>query len=369
MIALDQRLPGGLVLSGNLLYNHALNQICIQDDNLMEELSEGSPREGFTDGFGFNVRQVFGSSTGGTSRGIGMEQLWEGGRRYEQFGPVLRVTNRGENFTYAATVEVRKDFGETLGLRAGYSLTRSADLQNLTSIDVTSNYASTPVNLHPNLPVRQSSRFDRPHKVVASAHATILPRFGGTEITVLYVGQSGVPYSYVYKGDVNGDGFPGPRASSLSNDLLYIPDLPSDFPFAGFGSLKMWATLYELEDCLQEQRNRILARNTCSTPWSNQVDIRVAQTVKVRGLSAQLTLDLLNVLNLLDSSQGIVYAVNPVVKAFEVRRTLLPYGLGAHYISTAQRNRETGRVLAALPYAPEVPTSQGRAQLGVRVAR
>ncbi|MYA12491.1 MAG: TonB-dependent receptor [Gemmatimonadetes bacterium] len=369
MIALDQRLPGGLVLSGNLLYNHALNQIFIQDDNLMEELSEGSPREGFTDGFGFNVRQVFGSSTGGTSRGIGMEQLWEGGRRYEQFGPVLRVTNRGENFTYAATVEVRKDFGETLGLRAGYSLTRSADLQNLTSIDVTSNYASTPVNLHPNLPVRQSSRFDRPHKVVASAHATILPRFGGTEITVLYVGQSGVPYSYVYKGDVNGDGFPGPRASSLSNDLLYIPDLPSDFPFAGFGSLKMWATLYELEDCLQEQRNRILARNTCSTPWSNQVDIRVAQTVKVRGLSAQLTLDLLNVLNLLDSSQGIVYAVNPVVKAFEVRRTLLPYGLGAHYISTAQRNRETGRVLAALPYAPEVPTSQWRAQLGVRVAR
>ena len=375
MVALDQRLPGGMVLSGSLLYNLALNQIFIQNDNVIGRPSRGTPLDGFTHGFGFNVRQVFGTATPGSPGGLGMEQLWEGGRRFEQFGPVLRVTNRGENFTYAATVEVRKDFGETLGLKAGYSLTRSADLQNLTSIDVTSNYASTPVNLHPNSPVRQSSRFDRPHKVVASAHARILPRLGGTEISVLYVGQSGVPYSYVYKGDVNGDGFPGPRASSLSNDLLYIPDVPSRFPFSGFGSLAMWSTLYELEECLQEQKNRILARNTCSTPWSNQVDLRVAQTVKVRGMTAELTLDLLNVLNLLDSSQGIVYAVNPVVQAFEVRRTALPFSqppdpstrLVAHYISAARRDRETGQVRAALPYAPEVPSSQWRAQFGVRV--
>ena len=375
MVALDQRLPGGMVLSGSLLYNHALNQIFIQNDNVTGQPSEGNPVEGFTHGFGFNVRQVFGSTTPGTGVGLGMEQLWQGGRRYEQFGPVLRVTNRGENFTYAATVEVRKDFGETLGLRAGYSLTRSADLQNLTSIDVTSNYASTPVNLHPNTPVRQSSRFDRPHKVVASAHARILPRLGGTEIAVLYVGQSGVPYSYVYKGDVNGDGFPGPRAASHSNDLLFIPDVPSQFPFSGFASLAMWSTLYELEDCLQKQTNRILARNTCETPWSNQVDLRFGQTVNARGFSAELTLDLLNVLNLLDSSQGIVYAVNPVVQAFEVRRYRVPFAfapdppnpLVAYYTSSAQRDRETGKVRAALPYAPAVPASQWRAQFGVRV--
>ena len=375
MVALDQRLPGGMVVSGSLLYNFALNQIFIQNDNVTGEPSQGTPIEGFTHGFGFNVRQVFGTATSGTTVGLGMEELWEGGRRYEQFGPVLRVTNRGENFTYAATIEVRKEFGQTLGLRAGYSLTRSADLQNLTSIDITSNYASTPVNLHPNSPVRQSSRFDRPHKVVASAHARVLPRLGGTEITVLYVGQSGLPYSYVYKGDVNGDGFPGPRASSLSNDLLFIPDVPGQFPFAGFGSLAMWSTLYEIEDCLQEQRNRILARNTCSTPWSNQVDLRLGQTVNGRGFSAELTLDLINVLNLLDSSQGIVYAVNPVVQAFEVRRTAIPFAmppdpsnpLAAHYVSSARRDRETGRVRAALPYAPEVPTSQWRAQFGVRV--
>ncbi|MCY4571171.1 MAG: TonB-dependent receptor [Gemmatimonadetes bacterium] len=371
MIALDHRLPGGIVLSGSLLYNIALNQIFIQNDNIVAEPSEGGAFQGFDDGFGFGVREVFGTATGGTERG--QEQLWEGGRRSDNFGPILQVTNRDDNLTFATTFELRKDFGETLGLRAGYSLTRSADIQNLTSIDVTSNYGSTPVNLHPNRPIRQRSRFDRPHKVVASAHARIPPRFGGTGISLLYVGQSGVPYSYVYKGDVNGDGFPGPRASSLSNDLLFVPDLTGQFPGGGFGNLVMWSSLYGLEDCLQEQRNRILARNTCNTPWSNQVDLRIGQSVNARGVSAELTLDLLNVLNLLDSSQGVVYVVNPVVQTFQVRRVLLnplaepPTELAVNYIGATNRDRETGRVRAALPYAPEVPTSQWRAQFGVRV--
>ena len=374
MVALDQRLPGGVVLSGSLLYNIVLNQIFIQNDNLVAQPSEGGEFQGFTNGFGFGVREVFGTSTRGTERG--QERLWRGGRRSDQFGPILQVTNRDDNLTFAATFELRKDFGETLGLRAGYSVTRSADIQNLTSIDVTSNYASTPVNLHPNRPIRQSSRFDRPHKVVASAHARTPPRFGGTEISVLYVGQSGVPYSYVYKGDINGDGFPGPRASSLSNDLLFVPDVAGRLPGGSFANLVMWSGLYYLEDCLQEQGNRILARNTCNTPWSNQVDLRISQNMAARGVSAELTLDLLNILNLLDSSQGIVHVVNPVVQAFEVRRVLLdpmaeapepPTALTAHYIGATQRDRETGRLRAALPYVPAVPASQWRAQFGVRL--
>ncbi len=374
MVALDQRMPGGLVLSGSLLYNIVLNQIFIQNDNLVAEFSEGGEYQGFTNGYGFGVREVFGTSTGGTGRG--QEQLWQGGRRSDQFGPILQVTNRDDNLTFAATFELRKDFGETLGLRAGYSVTRSADIQNLTSIDVTSNYASTPVNLHPNRPIRQRSSFDRPHKVVASAHARIPPRFGGTEISVLYVGQSGVPYSYVYKGDINGDGFPGPRASSLSNDLLFVPDVAGRLPGGSFANLVMWSGLYELEDCLQEQKNRILARNTCNTPWSNQVDLRISQNIAARGVSAQLTLDLLNILNLLDSSQGIVHVVNPVVQTFEVRRVLLdaldnpadpPTELTSSYIGGTQRDRETGRLRAALPYVAAVPTSQWRAQFGVRL--
>ena len=91
-------------------------------------------------------------------------------------------------------------------------------------------------------------------------------------------------------------------------------------------------------------------------------------------MSAELSLDLLNVFNLLHSGWGIVHVVNPVVQVFEVRRfpepgagiTSIPV-LRARYIGALERDRITGEVGAALPYVPEVPTSQWRAQFGVRL--
>ena len=358
MFALDQRLPGGVVLSASWLSNLALRQIFITNENLSHETGMAA-----TPGFG--ARPVWGVPVEDQE-----ETLFEGGRLSDLFGPVLRVGNRDGNYSYAATVELRKDFGSALGLRAGYSLTRSSDLQDLLSIDVTSNYATTPISLHPNDPTPQRSRFDRPHKVVASARTRLLPRFGGTEISMMYVGQSGVPYSYVYEGDVNGDGFNGPRASRLANDLIYIPVASYDLP-TNFVTQILWESLLEVEECLREQTGRILARNTCETPWSHRLDLRVSQTVEARGFSAQVTLDMLNVLNLLNSSWGIVEVANPVVQLFRVRRRDEDFGLDpmvAIYMGALQRDRESGKVRAVRPFAPEVPSSQWRAQLGVRVS-
>lgn len=360
MFALDQRLPGGVVLSASWISNIARRQIFVTNENL-------GPRSdaGFTPGFGFSGRHVWGQPVEGQE-----EVLFAGGRISDLFGPVLRVGNRDGNYAYAATIEIRKNFGRALELRAGYSLTRSADLQDLLTIDVTSNYATTPINFDPNDPVSQRSRFDRPHKVVASARATLLPRLGGTVVSVLYSGQSGVPYSYVYDGDVNGDGFPGPRASTLANDLVFIPGPASSFP-AGIATRILWQGIMEEEECLRRQRVRILARNTCETPWSNRLDLRVSQTLSARGLSADLTVDVLNVLNLLDPSRGLVQVANPAVQLFRARRydrePEVIEMLAVTYTGAIRRDRETGRPLGTRPFAPEVPTSQWRAQLGLRV--
>ena len=366
MFALDHRLPGGVIVSASWISNIARRQIFITNENLGQQSDAGS-----TDGFGFagpDRRHVWGQPVEDQE-----EVLFTGSRISELFGPVLRVGNRRGNYSYAATIELRKDFGSALEFRAGYSLTRSADLQDLLTIDVTTNYATTPINFSPNDPPHQRSRFDRPHKVVASGQTRILPRFGGTVISVMYVGQSGAPYSYVYEGDVNGDGFNGPRASRLANDLIYVPGRPADLPTGLVGQL-IWGDLLELEECLQEQWNSILARNTCDTPWSHGLDLRVSQTIAARGLSADVTLDLINVLNLLDSSWGIVQVSNPVVQLFRVRRPDRdPFTssdpLTAYYMGALRRDREAGGigVRGVQPYAPAVPTSQWRAQLGLRV--
>ena len=375
MFAIDQRLPGGVVLSASWISNIARRQIFIANENLGEKTDST-----FTDGLGFEGRDVWGVPVD-TIEGV----LFHGGRISDLFGPVLRVGNRNGNYSYAATIEVRKDFGGVLELRTGYSLTRSADLQDLLSIDVTSNYGTTPISLHPNDPPPRRSRFDRPHKVVASARVRFPPRSGGTAVSLMYVGQSGAPYSYVYQGDVNGDGFPGPRGSRLANDLVHVPEQDFRLP-TGFVARIIWTTLVEQEECLKEQLGRILARNSCEAPWSNRLDLRVSQTIEALGLSADATLDMMNVLNFLDSSRGLVHVSNPVVqiwRAFRTRPgpddacvpdpphwTCLPNPLELHYLGGIRRAREPGRIGTALrPWAPEVPTSQWRVQLGLRMRR
>ena len=389
-------MPGGVVLSISWMENRALRQIHITNENLAEpDTTGGDPNGGYTPGFGFGGRHVWGEPTRG-----GSDQLWQGGTASDLFGPVLRVGNHhGDisfrpkaNFAYAATAELRKDFGDAATIRAGYSLTRSADMQDLLSLDVTSNYATTPVNFNPNNPPRQPSRFDRPHKVVASVRARILPQRWGTEIGVLYSGQSGAPYSYVYGGDVNGDGFPGPRAANLSNDLIFVP-ATSKIPGA-FVTQLFWDRLFKADECLQAQvtevteegegeeedetylAGRIMARNACRAPWSNRLDLRIAQTVRVKGIAGELSLDLLNVLNLVNSSWGLVQTTNPVVQLFRVYRHQPISGPGQPeigdlrlvYIGGTQRDRATGEVTAARPLAPEVQSSQWRAQIGLRLS-
>jgi len=69
-------------------------------------------------------------------------------------------------------------------------------------------------------------------------------------VSFLYTGQSGLPFSYVYGGDVNGDGYPGLGGSfDLFNDLFHLPARVSEAPMSLVTqALLTWAM--ENEECL-----------------------------------------------------------------------------------------------------------------------
>jgi hypothetical protein len=362
-LAIDQRLPFGFVGSLSWVYSKAVHQIVLRDINGGINYSPLSIANGFTDGFGYVFREAFGAPTV-----QGFDPIRLSGR----FGPVLEIGNASESFAYGLSAELAKSTDD-VAFRAGYSFTRSGDTQSLITLDANTNFGFNPIESHPNSPKRQPSLFDRPHKVVASATARMLEHLGGTEITLLYIGQSGAPYSYVYQGDVNGDGFPGPgRARDLNNDLIYVPELISQFP--GFiSSAISFQTLVDIEECLQRNVVRILHRNACRTPWSNELDLRFSQTIRAGSTRVQVVFDVLNLLNLLNDDWGHVLTVNPIVPMLRVDRhgandpLSTEIGILRAFYTGPRAVEGDGSLKAAQPTVVSVPTSQWQAQLGVRV--
>jgi hypothetical protein len=369
-LAVDQRLPGGFIASLGAIYTKAVHQIFLEDLNVFGSVEPRLHEQGFTDSFGYHTRAVFGEST---SSGF------EPSRRSDRFTQVIDITNRSDNFAYALTAELKRRFADHFAFQAGYSYSRSGDTQSLISLDATSNFGLNPIEGLPNLPQRQASLFDRPHKFVVNATARFLERLGGTEVTLLYVGQSGAPYSYVYVGDVNADGYPGGgRALDLTNDLIYVGADFFDFPGQGLVSGVLFDGLVEREPCLRENRTRVLFRNACRAPWSNELDLRIAQNIRVGGARVQVVFDMLNLLNFLSDDWGHVRTANPVVRVLrvvgrEATSDLEPGEepassdpLVVRYAGSLERT-ENG-VRAALPHTFQIPSSQWQAQLGLRIS-
>ena len=240
-IGIDQRLPEGFVLSLEGIYTRAVNQIAFEDLNIGPAFpaSERTEENGFTYGFGYGTRETF-ANPGAGSEFVdpppgqppgAREPIFIPRRVDEAFGQVIKIGDRPRNFSYAVSARLRKRFGDRLSVDVGYAFNRSSDVQSLASLDAVANFGYTAVEGDPNNPERQTSLFDRPHRLVASATAALPRLLGGGRLSLLYVGQSGRPYSYVYADDINGDTYPGfGRALDLANDLIYVTAGGFDFP-------------------------------------------------------------------------------------------------------------------------------------------
>ncbi|MDQ3522477.1 MAG: TonB-dependent receptor [Gemmatimonadota bacterium] len=224
-------------------------------------------------------------------------------------GDVIDVTNTGEGYTYSLTTQVQRPFQNGWDMSAAYTFSRATDINALGSSQAISNWRFTPTRSNPNDPELATSRFEVPHRfLLFGTYQAKLIRRAPTDVSLIYVGESGRAYSYIYGSDVNGDG-------SFGNDLVRVPENQSDIRFASGTvrgqvitpeqSQKNLNDFIEQVSCLREARGTVIERNTCREPWSNRLDVRLAQTVPtVRGQGAQITVDILNFANLLNRDWG-----------------------------------------------------------------
>lgn len=293
--AIDQQLPGGALGTIEVMYGKDMNAVFMRNADLVapiRTLPDGRPYYG---GFGNNELNADG--------GAG----------------IYVIDNTNEGYSFNLTAQLRKSLGAA-DLTAGYSYTTARN--NLKSTEIASVlWQNQPVQGDPNNPELSFSEFGQQHRIIGSASynrswsanlRTQVGMFVEMSQGNRFGGAGGNRYSFLYSGDVNGDGSGG-------NDLIYIPRTQSDIVLATYNDgsrvvtvQEQWTRLnafIEQDKYLRDHRGEIAERFGALNPWYSNVDVRVLQDFAVPSGGTrhafQLTLDLLNVGNFINSDWGV----------------------------------------------------------------
>lgn len=293
-LGVDRRLPWGMVGTIDLLYSKTQNSLYIQDNNLQGVVDESTLT--YATGEGNRARYGVNSLTTGSATPR---------KQTVAFGNVLEHYNRSEDHAFSGTIQLQKRFSNGVEFNGGYTYSNAQDLMSLTSSIAFSNYGFATLNGLLNDRELTTSSFSRPDRVVLSGSMNIP---GDFEFSLIYSGVSGSPFGYVVNGDANADGVGGTNREF--NDMFYVPRDRDDItmygatPNASYDSL---ASFIDAQACLRNQRGQIMERNSCRNPWINRLDARLQKNIPTfHGQMMMLTLDVFNLLNMIDKDWGLV---------------------------------------------------------------
>jgi len=333
-LGLDHQLPAGIVGTFDFIYTKAINQFYLSDVNLRGIIGNS---------LGEGGRPLYGVPAAGSTN-------IPASRITTRFNDVLRHRNESADRAIQVSGELNKRFSEGLEFRASYTYSRSEDLFTLGSSIANSNWRFTVLDgtvEHRNL---RPSGFDIPHKITASG------LFGlpyGVRLSLIYIGQSGHPFTYVSSTDANGDGVGG-------NDAVYVPRNGADMLFANAADSTTILARINSEPCLAENKGHILPRNSCRDPWVNILNARLVKVIPtVSGQSIELSADIFNLLHLVNHDWGQVRTTS-TGPGFE-NETLLrqtAYDLGSQRGRYAYAGRQINR--------PNQNASRWQIQLGAK---
>jgi hypothetical protein len=341
-VGVDHRLPWGLVGTLDLLYSRMVNQFDLRELNLEGPVGSAQGEGG---------RALYGSFLeDGTAAPA---------RRSDDFGRVVQVRNSRGDRSVSFTAQLQKHFGDGRELSASYTYTAARDLLSATEDGLDANLDAVSLDGSLERRRRAASAWSIPHRVLLLATAHLPLRF---HLTLLYEGSSGGPFTWGVEGDANADGY--------ADDPVYVPahpvsggDVSLVVEDAGGQLLPADQSVYaelakviDEQSCLRTQRGRLLRRNSCRNPWTSRTDARFSRLFAAGGSrSLELTLDVFNLLHLLDADWGVIHGVDDSRLLRLVR-----------YDPAAQRG--IYQFLPRAPRAADTESSRWRMQLGARLS-
>ncbi|MBS1683061.1 MAG: TonB-dependent receptor [Bacteroidetes bacterium] len=311
-IAIDQKLPWGVIGSLDLVYTKDINAVYHRNVNLPDPTFNAN---------GADNRPVYYKTfPSGTSNSTANTRI------NPNVTDAILMSNTNKGYSYFGTVQFKKAFSNGLDAMVAYTYTQAQSVNDGGSI-AQSIWRDRQVSGNPNNNVLGYSNFLLQNRIIASLNYR--KEYGGkfaTSVGAFYsLAQSG-RFSYVYSGDMNGDNTGG------NNDLIYVPRNSSEIklldingtdgsgnPYT-YTAAQQWTDLdaYINQDSyLKNRRGQYAERNGGIQPWRGQLDLRVLQDFyvyvgkeKKHRNTLQLSVDIFNVGNMINNKWGVYHAPN-----------------------------------------------------------
>jgi hypothetical protein len=287
-VAVDRELPFGIIGTVEFIYSKNVQEILYQNLNIRR-----------LDAAGMGGRYLYARDVSSL------------------YTDVIYLTNTNKGYQYSLSLQLQKNFTNRSWINLFYTYGQAKDVNSGTSSQASSNFVYNNIRFNPNDPELVWSNYDVRHRFSAAFSWQFnFFRNAPTSLSMFYSGRSGRPYSTTYNFfDANGDAASG-------NDLVYIPANQGEVIFVNSSGVALsdqeglWASFDKFisgDPGLNEYRGKIVPRNASRDPWYHALDMRIAQDLPVPVISGhrlQLTIDIINVLNMLNHNWGKSYYVS-----------------------------------------------------------
>lgn len=238
-------------------------------------------------------------------------------RANNQFGEPTSAyvfTNSDKGRIWNATFKVQKNFSNGFYTSVAYNYLNAKDVNSIEAEITGDAFDFNPTKGNANDDVLSYSKYGDTHRIIgiASKKWSYSNDKMATTISAFAEYAQGGRYNYTYAGNINGD------TSSQNNDLIYIPTAAEvqQMQFTGGAAMASdFENFIQQDKYMRKNRGDYFDRYGALSPWRSRWDVKILQDFKFNVSSKktntlQLSIDILNIGNLLNSDWGVIEQVN-----------------------------------------------------------
>ena len=294
-IGIDQQLPGGIVATGEFIYSADVNGVAYYNGNLP-------------------VQQ-------GRFNGPDDRARWTSNRINSNIPNAVVLSNQAVGTSWVASFSLERPFANGLFVKAAYSYGESKNTVDAGSI-AAGTWFGNAISENPNNPGLGFSSNNLGNRVFAVvSYSKDIFKFGNTSVSLFWESRTIGNASYVFGGDMNGDG-------GTANDLIYIPANIGEMNFQPYTvtvsgqpvsftaqqQAEAWEAYILQDDYLSANRGKYAERGAVIMPMISRADFSFAQqlftNINNKRNTLEFRVDIQNLGNLLNQDWGIGQTFN-----------------------------------------------------------